>query len=35
DSQHQPIEYLVSVNHPQRVAFRINGGLKEVDVLSP
>ncbi|ROR06257.1 GntR family transcriptional regulator [Erwinia sp. JUb26] len=31
DRQRQPIEYLVSVNHPQRVAFRINGGLNEVD----
>ncbi|WP_313685448.1 GntR family transcriptional regulator [Pantoea sp.] len=35
DSQRQPIEYLVSVNHPQRVAFRINGGLNAVDVTAP
>lgn len=26
DNPHQPIEYLVSVHHPQRAAFRINGG---------
>jgi GntR family transcriptional regulator len=26
DNEERPIEYLVSVNHPERVVFRVNGG---------
>ncbi|EMB4337303.1 GntR family transcriptional regulator [Citrobacter freundii] len=29
DGARQPVEYLVSVNHPQRVAFKISGSLNE------